>query len=49
MIGGRVTAHHAVVEVLSTGVQPLIGTLLLDGHELHVEFREGGVVSITVL
>ncbi|MBX3057089.1 MAG: clan AA aspartic protease [Anaerolineae bacterium] len=34
------------VEVLATGVRPLLGTLLLHGYELNVQFTEGGLVSI---
>jgi clan AA aspartic protease len=34
------------VEVLATGQRPLIGTLLLDGCELDIQFVEGGAVSI---
>ncbi len=37
------------VEVLSTGSRPLIGTLLLDGHELNVQFADGGLVTIETL
>ncbi|MGH2585158.1 MAG: clan AA aspartic protease [Dehalococcoidia bacterium] len=37
------------VEVLATGARPLLGTLLLDGHELSVRFTEGGRVSIDAL
>ena len=37
------------VEVLATGTQPLLGTLLLDGYELTVQFSEGGDVSIVRL
>lgn len=34
------------VEVLATGRRPLLGTLLLDGQELNVQFTEGGLVTI---
>lgn len=34
------------VEVLATGSQPLLGTLLLDGHHVNIEFTDGGLVSV---
>jgi clan AA aspartic protease len=34
------------VEVLATGARPLLGTLLLDGYELIVQFAEGGAVTV---
>jgi clan AA aspartic protease len=34
------------VRVLATGQRPLLGTALLDGYDLCVQFREGGRVSI---
>jgi clan AA aspartic protease len=34
------------VEVLATGIRPLIGTALLDGFELIAQFRENRHVSI---
>jgi clan AA aspartic protease len=37
------------VEALATGARPLLGTLLLDGHELIVRFTEGGDVSLAPL
>jgi clan AA aspartic protease len=37
------------VEVLATGARPLLGTLLLDGYELNVQFAEGGQVSVESL
>jgi clan AA aspartic protease len=37
------------VEVLATGSRPLLGTLLLEGHELTVRFTEGGMVSVESL
>lgn len=37
------------VEVLATGRQPLMGTLLLDGHDLNVQFADGGLVTVETL
>jgi clan AA aspartic protease len=37
------------VEVLATGRQPLIGTAILDGHDVTIEFMEGGPVTIEPL
>ena len=37
------------VEVLATGRRPLMGTLLLDGHELNVQFADGGLVTVETL
>ncbi len=37
------------VEVLAMGDRPLLGAQLLDGHELNVQFADGGTVSITDL
>ena len=37
------------IEVLATGSRPLIGTLLLNGCSLNVEFTEGGLVNIAIL
>jgi clan AA aspartic protease len=37
------------VEVLATGRQPLLGTLLLDGYQLTTNFEEGGTVTIDPL
>ena len=37
------------IELLATGSRPLLGTLLLDGHELTVRFIEGGMVSVESL
>jgi clan AA aspartic protease len=34
------------VDVLATGRRPLVGTSLLDGHELVVQFTDGGLVTI---
>ncbi|MCW3054291.1 MAG: clan aspartic protease, family [Chthonomonadales bacterium] len=36
-------------EVLATGIHPLIGTLLLEGSELNVQFAEGGLVTVEIL
>lgn len=37
------------VHLLATGERPLIGTALLDGAELMVQFAEGGLVTIEPL
>jgi hypothetical protein len=37
------------VHVLATGNRPLIGTALLDGCELVVQFTEGGLVTVDEL
>lgn len=37
------------VRVLATGTRPLLGTALLDGYELVVQFTEGGIVTIEEL
>jgi clan AA aspartic protease len=37
------------VRVLATGRRPLIGTALLEEHELVVQFTEGGLVTIEKL
>jgi clan AA aspartic protease len=37
------------VRVLSTGSRPLLGTALLEGYELVVQFTEGGLVTIEEL
>lgn len=37
------------VRVLATGRRPLLGTALLEEHELVVQFTEGGVVTIDEL
>ncbi len=34
------------IRVLATGRRPLLGTALLDEHELVVQFTEGGLVTI---
>ncbi|WP_445637195.1 Clan AA aspartic protease [Nostoc sp. DSM 114161] len=42
-------AEEKVVNVLATGKRPLLGTALLDGHEIVIEFIEGGLVTINDL
>ncbi|MBC8139398.1 MAG: clan AA aspartic protease [Fibrella sp.] len=37
------------VHVLATGNRPLIGTALLDGAELVIQFAEGGLVTVEPL
>jgi clan AA aspartic protease len=37
------------VHVLATGNRPLIGTALMDGTELLIQFIEGGMVSVEAL
>jgi clan AA aspartic protease len=37
------------VRVFATGTRPLIGTSLLDGHELLVQFTDGGLVTVDPL
>ncbi|BAZ29459.1 hypothetical protein NIES4074_19050 [Cylindrospermum sp. NIES-4074] len=37
------------VNVLATGRLPLLGTALLDGYELVIQFTEGGLVTIDEL
>jgi clan AA aspartic protease len=37
------------VDVIATGSRPLLGTLLLDGCELIVQFAEGGLVAVEPL
>ena len=34
------------VEIIATGIRPLVGTALLAGTELTVQFAEGGIVSV---
>jgi predicted aspartyl protease len=34
------------VEVLAVGKRPLLGTLLLDEHDVSIQFTDGGLVSI---
>ena len=37
------------IRVFATGQRPLLGTALLDGFDLFVQFRESGLVSINAL
>lgn len=37
------------VNILATGKRPLLGTALLDGYELVIQFTEGGLVTIDEL
>ncbi len=37
------------MNVLATGKRPLLGTALLDGYELVIQFIEGGLVIIDEL
>ena len=37
--------EHQVL-ILATGSRPLLGTALLDGQELVVQFRDGGLVTV---
>ncbi|MBC1225122.1 clan AA aspartic protease [Nostoc sp. UCD121] len=41
--------EERVVNVLATGKRPLLGTALLDGYELVIQFIEGGLVTIDEL
>jgi clan AA aspartic protease len=41
-------AEHDV-EVLALGKRPLLGTLLLDGHDVSMQFRDGGLVTVDSL
>lgn len=54
----KVPVHSAVllwngqaraVRVLATGRRPLLGTALLDDHDLYVRFREGGPLTVTAI
>jgi clan AA aspartic protease len=54
----RLPVHEAViywngsvqsVNVLATGERPLLGTALLRGHELVVQFADNGLVSVEPL
>lgn len=42
-------SEEKVVNVLATGKRPLLGTALLDEHELVIQFTEGGLVTIEEL
>ena len=37
------------VRVLATGRRPLLGTALLDDHDLYVRFQEGGPLTVTAI
>lgn len=37
------------VEVLAMGLRPLLGTALLEGNEMNVQFADGGLVTIDLL
>ena len=37
------------IHILATGERPLLGTALLKGHELMVQFAESGLVTIEML
>lgn len=37
------------VEVLATGAEPLLGTSLLDGYDVGIQFTDGGLVTIESL
>jgi clan AA aspartic protease len=41
--------EERVVNVLATGKRPLLGTALLNEHELLIQFIEGGLVTIDEL
>ncbi len=41
--------EERVVNVLATGKRPLLGTALLNEHELVIQFTEGGLVTIEEL
>jgi clan AA aspartic protease len=38
--------EERTIGILGTGRRPLLGTALLDGQELVVQFRQGGLVTI---
>lgn len=42
-------AEERDITVLATGRRPLLGTALLNEHELVVQFTEGGLVTIDAL
>src|SRR6266508_2483985 len=37
------------IEVLATSGEPLLGTSLLDGHEVSIQFTDGGLVTVEPL
>jgi clan AA aspartic protease len=41
--------EERIVNVLATGKRPLLGTGLLDGYELSIQFIESGLVTIQEL
>ncbi|MCW3051584.1 MAG: clan aspartic protease, family [Chthonomonadales bacterium] len=43
------TGNELDVNVLATGERPLLGTALLKGHELVVQFADNGLVTIDTL
>lgn len=42
----RWDGQEAEVAVLAMGQRPLLGTMLLDGHDLSIHFVDGGNVSL---
>ena len=38
--------HEIAVAVLAMGRRPLLGTSLLDGHDVAIHFEDGGVLSV---
>ncbi|MEA5513427.1 clan AA aspartic protease [Nodularia sp. UHCC 0506] len=42
-------SEERLVNVLATGKRPLLGTALLDGYELSIQFIEGGLITIKKL
>ena len=40
---------EVTTRVLAVGRRPLLGTAMLDGHELLAQFAEGGLVTVDVL
>ena len=43
------SAEELSINVLATGERPLLGTALLKGHELMVQFAENGLVTVDIL
>jgi clan AA aspartic protease len=37
------------IELLAAGKDPLLGTSLLDGHDVSIQFTDGGLVTIDTL